>query len=149
MVLLQDQFADIEEIRAEFNSKFNICENGLGNGAQFWVFLSDENETTKLISDWEVVFRHHYENWSGTISSEKPHKILQTPNLAGIFHVTVKARIVNQKEFSEIEPHVGSNRNIGCNSNCAAMVGIIASACGTKAGYWTVWDAVTMTEDDE
>lgn len=148
MVLLHEQLTDIEEIRAEFNSKFNICESGLGEGAQFWVNLPEENGAAEKIVEWQVVFRHHYENWSGAISSESPRKILQTPNLGGIFHVKVLARLADEAEMTEIEPQTGSNRNIGCNSNCAAMIGITLTADGENAEYWTVWDAICMADED-
>lgn len=149
MVLLQEQYTNIEELRAEFNTKFNICEDGLGIGAQFWVYISEENDTAAILSDWQVTIRHHYENWSGTITSDKPHKILQTPNLSGIFHVSVMVRIAEDAEMREIEPLIGSNRNIGCNSNYAAKIGIEALPDGVDAKYWTVWDAVKMSGDED
>lgn len=149
MVLLQEQNTDIEEYRAEFNKKLNICENGQGSGAQFWVYVSEENDSAEILNDWQVTIRHHYENWSGTITSEKPRKILQTPNLSGIFHVSVTAKVGNETVTREIEPKSGSNRNIGCNSNFAAMIGIEALPSGKDARYWTVWDAVDMAGNED
>jgi hypothetical protein len=31
--------------------------------------------------------------------------------------------------------------DIGCNTNCASMVGIVANPDGHSANYWTTWDA--------
>lgn len=149
MFLLQEQHTDIEQLRVEFNKKFNICETGTGNGAQFWVHVSEDNDTFEVLTDWQVTIRHHYENWSGTIASDKPTKILQTPNLSGIFHVTVTAKIGKEPITREIEPLEGSNRNIGCNSNYAAMIGIEALPSGADARYWTVWDAVEMPGNED
>lgn len=36
----------------------------LGNGAQFWVYLSPQNDTSKMISTWRVTFSQG--NWSDT-----------------------------------------------------------------------------------
>ncbi|HQU83664.1 MAG TPA: hypothetical protein PKY59_11085 [Pyrinomonadaceae bacterium] len=149
MVFLRDHHTDIEELRTEFNNKFNICESGVGIGAQFWVYISEENDTSEVVKDWQVTIRHHYENWNGTITAEKPRQILQTPNLSGIFHVSVKAKLGEEIEMREIEPQNGSNRNIGCNSNYAAMIGIEVSPSGKEARYWTIWDAVNMSEEEE
>jgi len=40
-----------------------------------------------------------------------------------------------------LKPQAGSKSDIGCISNCAAMVGIVADPGGANAQYWTVWDA--------
>ncbi len=112
----------------------------LGQGAQFWAYVSPQNDTATAVTKWSVTLQHMGSNWTGTITSDNPTQQLQTPNLSGIFHVTVKA---SGPKFSEttLGPLPDSQANIGCNSNCAAMVGIVATADGTGANYWTVWDA--------
>lgn len=41
-----------------------------------------------------------------------------------------------------LSPRAGSNPDAVCNSNCAAMVGVVSNAAGTDAVYWTVSDAL-------
>lgn len=80
-------------------------------------------------------------NWVGSITSENPEKVLQTPGLSGEFLVTVKASGPNFDETT-LEPEPYSKPDIGCNSNCAGMVGIVVTDDHAGARYWTVWDAV-------
>lgn len=40
----------------------------------------------------------------------------------------------------------GSKPDIGCNTNCASMVGIVATENGSDANYWTTWDAFCKEE---
>ncbi len=110
------------------------------NGAQFWAYISPQNETSKYVTKWQVKIEQTDGNWVGTIDSGNPTKILQTPNLSGIFKVTVMA---SGPRFGEkkLTPKPESKADIGCNSNCAAMVGIVATKDGSDANYWTVWDA--------
>lgn len=112
-----------------------------GGGAQFWAYVSPQNETTKFVTKWKVTIEQKDGNWVGTISSDNPEKILQTPGLSGEFKVTVSA---SGPEFSEtvLKPDAGSEADIGCHSNCAGMVGIVATENHKGARYWTVWDAV-------
>jgi len=113
----------------------------LGQGAQFWAYISPQHQTSQNVTKWEVRIEQTDGNWVGSITSDNPQKELQTPNLSGIFKVTVTASGPNfaQKTLSP-EPY--SKPDIGCNSNCAGMVGIVANEDGTDATYWTVWDAV-------
>ncbi|VAX33069.1 hypothetical protein MNBD_NITROSPIRAE02-596 [hydrothermal vent metagenome] len=113
----------------------------LGDGAQFWAYVSPENETSRHVTRWEVRFEQADGNWSGIINSENPDEILQTPKLSGIFKVTVRA---SGHEFEEkaLAPKQGSNPDIGCKSNCTAIVGIVAAEGGKGANYWTTWDAI-------
>ncbi len=60
----------------------------LGGGAQFWVYLSPQNDTAKMITKWRVTFSQG--NWSDSISSDNPTKQIQTPNLSGIFEIKVE-----------------------------------------------------------
>jgi hypothetical protein len=112
-----------------------------GNGAQFWAYVSPQHETLKYVTKWEVRFEQADGNWSGTIDSDNPEEILQTPSLSGIFKVTVRA---SGHEFEEqiLTPKPGSKPNIGCKSNCTAIVGIVATKGGGGAHYWTTWDAI-------
>lgn len=111
----------------------------VGNGAKFWAYISPKNNTAKVITKWSVTIQQRNENWSGTITSDHPQNMLQTPGLSGVFNVIVVGG----------GPHVpqhrllvsGSPPDIGCNSNCACMVGIVANAEGTDATCWTTWDA--------
>ncbi|MEM9542710.1 MAG: hypothetical protein AAGA60_24865 [Cyanobacteria bacterium P01_E01_bin.42] len=118
----------------------NVAKHS-GKGAQFWAYVSPQNDTENMVTQWTVKIEATDNNWVGIITSDNPKEILQTPNLSGIFKVTVTASGV---KFSEknLSPTSDSKPDIGCNSNCAAMVGIVATADGTDANYWTVWDAL-------
>jgi hypothetical protein len=117
----------------------------LGNGAQFWAYISPENDTAKAVTKWTVTFKQqrHFPAppWEGSITSDNPHQILQTPGMSGVFQVTVWASGPSIT-WQKLEPVSWSNPDIGCNSNCAAMVGIVATPDGTGANYWTTWDAI-------
>ncbi len=117
----------------------------LGNGASFWAYISPQNDTAKNVNHWSVVIRKVDQNgkviWEGFINSDNPRRQLQTPGLSGIFTVTVDGSGPTTPE-QQFKPQPGTQPNIGCNSNCAAMVGIVSNAAGTSANYWTVWDAI-------
>jgi hypothetical protein len=117
----------------------------LGNGAQFWVYLSPQNDTSKMITTWKVTFSQG--NWSGTISSDNPTQQLQTPNLSGIFDIKVELLSGSTGGWREIPAQDGSTNQIGCNSNCSSMVGIVADSTNPPIGainahFWTTWDAL-------
>jgi hypothetical protein len=117
----------------------------LGNGAQFWVYLSPDNNTAKMIGTWRVTFSQG--NWIGTISSENPTQQLQTPNLSGIFEIKVELLSGSTGTWRQIPPQQGSTIEIGCNSNCSSMVGIVADSTNPAPGainahFWTTWDAL-------
>jgi hypothetical protein len=127
------------------NSSGNVQ---LGNGAQFWVYLSPQNETSKMISTWRVTFSQG--NWSDSISSENPTKQIHTPNLSGIFDIKVELLSASTGTWRQIPPQAGSYNEIGCNSNCASMVGIVAGSTKPPIGainahFWTTWDAMCKT----
>lgn len=111
----------------------------VGKGAKFWAYISPSNNTAKVVTKWSVTIQQRDGNWIGTITSDNPQQTLQTPGLSGIFNVIVVGSGPNMK------PHQlqvsGSPPDIGCNSNCASMVGIVANPEGTDATYWTTWDA--------
>jgi hypothetical protein len=111
-----------------------------GGGAQFWAYISPQYETEKHITKWIVKLEQKDGNWSDFISSDDPEKILQTPNLAGVFTVRVSASgpLFPEKQLTNLPD---SKPDVGCNSNCFAMVGIVATEDGKNAHYWTVWDA--------
>jgi hypothetical protein len=113
----------------------------VGNGAQFWAYISPQNDTPKFVTKWAVSLEQKDGNWRGTITSDKPYEILQTPNLSGLFNVVVFA---SGPKFAWRQLTVvdWSPADIGCNSNCASMVGIVATPDGSSANYWTTWDAV-------
>jgi hypothetical protein len=110
----------------------------VGNGALFWAYVSPQNNTAKAVTTWSVTISQG--TWSGTITSENPQQQLQTRGLSGEFDVVVTGSGPQMKE-QQLKPQQGSNPNIGCNSNCAGMVGIVATPDGKSANYWTVWDA--------
>jgi hypothetical protein len=112
----------------------------LGNGAQFWAYISPQNNTENVVSHWEVRLQQQDGNWTGKITYENPQQILQTPNLSGLFNVEVIADVAGVGP-KRLTPQAGSKPVIGCNSNCASMVGIVASPDGKNAYYWTTWDA--------
>jgi hypothetical protein len=134
---MDNENGNIEELKTKVASG----EVTLGNGAQFWAYISPQNETAKYVTDWVVTFEQQNGNWKGSISSENPYVNLQTPGLSGVFNVTVTAKVGAVLQPRELQPKAGSNPDIGCNSNCAAMVGIVAAPGGANAQYWTVWDA--------
>jgi hypothetical protein len=111
----------------------------LGDGAQFWAYVSPSNETPKNVTAWKVTISSG--DWSDTISSDNPQQQLKTPDLSGEFDVTVMAEGPSF-DWQELTPQAGSSANIGCNSNCASMVGIVATEDGKGANYWTTWDAM-------
>jgi hypothetical protein len=113
----------------------------LGNGAMFWAYVSPQQETSKYVTKWSVTVQQKDGNWAGTITSDNPEQQLQTPGLSGIFTVIVKA---SGPKFAEktLTPKPESKADIGCNSNCAGMIGIVAVPGGADANYWTVWDAL-------
>lgn len=117
-----------------------------GKGAQFWVYISPQSETSKKGKGWSVILSQG--NWKGTITSEDPMKQLQTPNLSGEFDIEI-----SELDFSTnppgkvaIPPKAPSTNKIGCNKNCALMVGIVVDENvklgGTNARFWTTWDAM-------
>ena len=126
----------------EFKTQVASGQIVLGNGAKFWAYISSQNETEKYVHDWSVKLEQQDGNWSGTITSKDPYVNLQTPGLSGIFNVTVTAKVGAVLQPRTLEPQPGVKPGvIGCNSNCAAMVGIVALPGGANAQYWTVWDA--------
>lgn len=112
----------------------------VGNGALFWAYVSPSNDTAANVTDWSVTIEQQGGNWIGKITSENPREQLQTPNLSGHFTVTVWGS-GPKMAWQQLEVQQGSNPDIGCNSNCAAMVGIVSNEGGTGANYWTVSDA--------
>lgn len=109
------------------------------DGAIFWAYISPQNHTAECLTYWKVTISQG--NWAGSISSADPYKQLYTPGLSGIFKVEV---VASGRNFSKkvLAPKPGTQPGvIGCNSNCHAMVGIVANEGCTDAQYWTVWDA--------
>jgi hypothetical protein len=131
----EEERGNVDEIEAQVSS--GAME--LGNGAQFWAYISPSNNTAQCLTSWSVTVTQG--NWSGRITSDDPQQKLQTPNLSGIFDVTVEAA-GNGFPQKQLTPTSYSKPNIGCNSNCAAMIGIVADPDCTDANYWTTWDAV-------
>lgn len=113
----------------------------LGGGARFWAYISPDNHTAKAVPAWEVQLRQTESHWVGVIDSEDPRRQLQTPDLSGVFDVTV---VASGPKFGKktLKPLPDSEPKVGCNANCAAMIGIVATEDGTDAHYWTVWDAI-------
>lgn len=136
-----DQTDDQQGNVEEFKQMVASGEVELGNGARFWAYISPQNDTEKYVTDWSVKIEQEDGNWSGTITSKDPQANLQTPGLSGVFKVTVTAKVGKILQPHQLKPQQGSKPDVGCNSNCAAMVGIVAMPGGTDAQYWTVWDA--------
>jgi hypothetical protein len=131
------------------NSKLGLANSqsqiNLGGGAQFWVYLSPQNDTEKMITTWRVTFSQG--DWQDSITSENPRKNLQTPELSGIFQIKIEVLSASTGNWQEIPPLPGSANEIGCNSNCMSMVGIAADSTSPPPGsinakFWTVWDAL-------
>lgn len=121
----------------------------LGKGAQFWVYLSPQHDTAKVVKDWSVTISQG--NWSDTITSKNPTRQIRTPNLSGLFDIKITTMNNSTNPPSEIAipPLPPSTNQIGCNSNCASMVGIVANEKpllgGANAQFWTTWDALCKT----
>ena len=118
----------------------------LGGGAQFWVYLSPQNNTANVVKGWSVTLSQG--NWSDSITSENPTKQIQTPNLSGLFDIKITETdgSTNPPRIVDIPAQAPSTNQIGCNSNCSSMVGIIADEKpllgGPNAHFWTTWDAL-------
>jgi hypothetical protein len=118
----------------------------LGGGAQFWVYLSPQNNTASVVKGWSVTFTQG--NWSGSITSENPTQQLQTPNLSGLFDIVITEidNSTHPPRKIAIPAMPPSTNQIGCNSNCSSMVGIVANEKpmpgGANAKFWTTWDAM-------
>lgn len=139
---MSDNPNNISEIR----EKIDAGSLTLGDGAKFWAYISPQNDTAEYVTQWTVELSQG--SWSGTISSDDPEPTLDTPGLSGEFNVTVTASGPNMSE-KQLSPQSGSTANIGCNANCSAMVGIVATPGGDDANYWTVWDAICNGLGDE
>lgn len=124
------------------NGVANVEANlSLGNGAQFWAYISPQNKTAKRLLSWTVELSN--DNWKGSIDSSNPQAHLQTPCLSGIFEVKVTVVLDGPTPVElTLQPSPGSQPRIGCDVNCAAMVGIVVSEDGRSATYWTTWDAM-------
>ena len=109
--------------------------------AQFWAYLSPQNATGQAVTRWEIRLAQEGGSWAGTLTSEGPREPLQTPELSGLFTVRVTASGPGFAE-RELQPLPDSEPEIGCNDNCAAMIGIVADEDGGGARYWTVSDAL-------
>jgi hypothetical protein len=110
-------------------------------GASFGVDLSPRNGTARVVTQWSVRVEQRQGSWSGTITSGSPAEILQTPGLSGMFDVTVVASGPHLPE-KQLAPVPGTRADVGCQAQCRALIGIVATPDGTDAEYWTTWDAV-------
>lgn len=115
-----------------------------GGGAQFWGYISGQNNTPSVVTKWKIKLEHTTSNWMGEITSDNPMVMLQTPGLFGTFHVTVTASGPNFKEKKlEVlyDPEIHYRPDIACSPDNAGMIGIVAAEDGKDANYWTVCDA--------
>jgi hypothetical protein len=126
-----------DEAVAAFNEVGS--ESDLGGGAYFFVYLSPQGDTKDIVKTWTVTLTQG--DWSGTISSDGPPN-LQTDGLSGDFDLRVEWQPQPTEPLQvELEPCEGTQAGvIGCNDNCASMIGILAES-KEKACYWTTWDA--------
>ncbi len=129
------------------DKSYNANSSGqvqLGGGAQFWVYISPQNDTVKMITQWRVTFSQG--NWSQMISSDNPTQQIKTPGLSGVFDIKVETLSGSTGTWRAIPAQQGSENKIGCNANCASMVGIVADSTSPAPGainahFWTTWDA--------
>lgn len=128
----------MKEPATDVHSEENLI---LGNGAQFWTYISPQNETASRVTEWHVQIEQANGEWRGDIDSTNPRQKATTPGLSGKFNLVVTASGPNFPKTT-LSPLPDSQPDIGCNSNCAAMIGIVANEAGTGAHYWTVWDAL-------
>jgi hypothetical protein len=131
--------ASIDELGSNVQEMQGQLEQG--GGAQFWAYVSPQNETAARVTSWTVQIEQTDGNWAGEITSDNPRATLQTPGLSGVFSVEVTA---SGPEFgsTELQPVEGTQPGtIGCGENCSSFVGIVATPDATGANYWTTWDA--------
>lgn len=115
-----------------------------GGGAQFWGYISGQNDTPEIVTKWRIRLEHTTSNWMGEITSDNPLVMLKTPNLSGTFHVTVTASGPNfaEKKLELLyDPTIPYRPDIECCENNAGMIGIVATEDGKDANYWTVSNA--------
>ena len=113
-------------------------EVGAHKGAQFWAYISPSHDTETVLTDWEITLTQKDGNWTGTMRKGGDTH-LETPGLSGVFDVKV---VASGHGWGPVELQAkDSPSDIGCNSNCASMVGIVADQGGGGATYWTTWDA--------
>jgi hypothetical protein len=112
----------------------------VGNGAKFWAYLSPEYNTPQFVTEWNIQIQQENGNWADVISSADPGYAPQTPNLSGVFKLRVTASGPNFGTIT-LSPVSWSKPDIGCNTNCASMIGIVVAPDGKSANYWTTWDA--------
>ncbi len=117
----------------------------LGGGAQFWGYLSGQNHSLEIITDFRIVLQHTTSDWMGEITySSYTEGMLKTPNLEGKFKVTVYAKGTTFEETRlEVadDPTIEHNPDIMCRADNAGMIGIIADEDGKGAKYWTISNA--------
>jgi hypothetical protein len=128
-------------LTAAFTSAALAGPLNCNDGAQFWAYISPQNDTSTWVTEWSVTISEKTGDWSQTITSNDPYEVIQTPGLSGVFDVEVMVSGPNITTTRRIGCLPDSHADVGCNSNCAAMIGIVASQDGTDAHYWTVWDA--------
>lgn len=115
----------------------------LGGGAQFWTYISPANDTEKLVTQWRVRVTQQDGNWVGEMTSDGQWQA-QSPGLSGTFNLEVQAIVGSNPEWQTLTPVPDTKPGIiGCNDNCASMIGIVADKVYTsRAYYWTTWDAM-------
>lgn len=117
----------------------------LGGGAQFWAYISSQNHTDQVVTRWRIHLEHTTSDWMGDITSDNPQTLLKTPGLFGVFNVTVTAAGPHLPEgkvkLLEDDPPCYYRPDIACSPDNAGMIGIVATADGAQARYWTVSDA--------
>ena len=129
----------LEVSQADFEQAGGSVEQ-LGKGAYFWVYLSPQHDTANVVKDWVVTLTQG--EWSASISSKDPQPNLQTEGMSGVFEVRVEWQQPPNDLVIDLTPLPESKPDVGCDSKCAAMIGIVADEQGSSANYWTVWDAL-------
>jgi hypothetical protein len=74
-----------------------------------------------MLTHWSARITSRDGSWSGSITSEQPGEILQTPDLSGAFDVTVVASGPHMPE-KQLAPLRESRADISCDSHHRAMV---------------------------
>lgn len=104
------------------------------SGARFVVYLSPTYDTERWITKWALTVKRADASWQGTLTSDDPAGALQVPGFGGMFNMSVWASGPNLP-WQELIPQSG-NAEVECNSECQAMVGILALPMGYGANYW-------------
>lgn len=115
-----------------------------GGGAQFWVYISGQNNTKEILKTWRVRIEHETSDWCVQITDKEPIQMIHTPNLFGKFfvHVYASGTTFEEKQLDlKDDPTIRHDPNVSCRVDNAGMIGITVTENGKDAEYWTISNA--------